>query len=191
MAVDLEQIIIELVVNGGNARSLAMKAITAAQEKNYELAATNIKECNEALNRAHGFQTEMLQAEARQSGQTQVSLIMVHGQDHLMNAITVRDLAIHSGRIEWIGLVVWHSSYRCKLYALSYFICKRRSQPGTGRHRESNAPDRQYRYSTDAGSNWYDWRFRFNDRVCTKPAFGFPFFPNESYVKSIVHSLII
>lgn len=94
MAVDLEQIIIELVVNGGNARSLAMKAITAAQEKNYELAATNIKECNEALNRAHGFQTEMLQAEARQSGQTQVSLIMVHGQDHLMNAITVRDLAI-------------------------------------------------------------------------------------------------
>lgn len=94
MAINIEQIIMELVVNGGNAKSLAMKAITAAQEKKYELAAKNIEECNEALNNAHRFQTEMLHAEAGEGDQIPVSLIMVHGQDHLMNAITIRDLAI-------------------------------------------------------------------------------------------------
>lgn len=91
---NLEQIVMELVVNGGNARSMAMKAITAAQSKNYELAAENIQQCNLALNRAHEFQTGILQDEAGESGQTPISLIMVHGQDHLMNAITIRDLAI-------------------------------------------------------------------------------------------------
>ena len=89
---NLEQIVMELVVNGGNARSMAMKAITAAQNKNYDLAAENIEQCNIALNRAHEFQTGILQAEA--SGEhLDMSLIMVHAQDHLMNAMTVRDLA--------------------------------------------------------------------------------------------------
>lgn len=94
MAVNLEQIIMALVVNGGNARSKAMEAIGAAREKKYELASKNIGECNRILGQAHEFQTEILQAEAGENGQTPISLIMVHGQDHLMNAITVRDLAI-------------------------------------------------------------------------------------------------
>jgi len=89
-----EQIVMELVVNGGNARSMAMEAILAAQHREYEKAAEKIHLCNEALNKAHKVQTEILQAEACGTGFTQVGLIMVHGQDHLMNAITIRDLAI-------------------------------------------------------------------------------------------------
>ena len=40
----------------------------------------------------HEFQTGILKAEA--SGEhLEMSLIMVHAQDHLMNSMTVRDLA--------------------------------------------------------------------------------------------------
>lgn len=43
--------------------------------------------------KAHHYQTELIQAEMR-GEKTELSLIMVHGQDHLMNAMTVRDLAL-------------------------------------------------------------------------------------------------
>jgi PTS system cellobiose-specific IIA component len=88
----MEQIVMELVVNGGNARSKAMSAIKAAKGGDFELAKEKIKEANEALNKAHDFQTKLIQKEA--SGESvEISLLMVHAQDHLMNAMTVRDLA--------------------------------------------------------------------------------------------------
>lgn len=92
--VSLEDIITELVVNGGNAKSKAMQAIRAARMGEFEAAEQRIKEANESLQQAHQFQTELIQAEARGEKRAAVSLIMVHGQDHLMNAMTTRDLAI-------------------------------------------------------------------------------------------------
>lgn len=88
----MEQIVMELVVNGGNARSKAMAAIKAAKGGDFESAKEKIKEANEALNKAHDFQTSLIQKEA--AGESlEISLLMVHAQDHLMNAMTVRDLA--------------------------------------------------------------------------------------------------
>lgn len=92
--VSLEDIITELVVNGGNAKSKAMQAIKAARAGNFETAEQRIKEANESLQHAHQFQTGLIQAEAREENGASISLIMVHGQDHLMNAMTTRDLAI-------------------------------------------------------------------------------------------------
>lgn len=89
---NLEQIIMELVVNGGNARSHALEAISAAREKNFELAKQKMKEAKDSISKAHHFQTDMIQAEAA-GEHTEVSLVLVHGQDHLMNAMTVMDLA--------------------------------------------------------------------------------------------------
>lgn len=84
--------IMGLIVNGGNARSLAMQAIYAAKKYNFEEAAKKLEECNDFLLQAHHGQTELLTKEA--SGErTEVTLLMVHAQDHLMNAITVKDLA--------------------------------------------------------------------------------------------------
>lgn len=94
MDITLEQIVIELVVNGGNAKSKALEAIKAAKEGEFELAEKKIQEANESLVRAHEFQTNIIQAEAAGETKTEVTLLMVHGQDHLMNAMTVRDLAI-------------------------------------------------------------------------------------------------
>ncbi|MGT2667109.1 PTS lactose/cellobiose transporter subunit IIA [Streptococcus rifensis] len=89
---DQTQVIMGLIVNGGNARSLAMKAIYAAKKGDFEEAEAHLAECNDYLVQAHHAQTDLLTKEA--SGEkTEISLLMVHAQDHLMNAITVKDMA--------------------------------------------------------------------------------------------------
>jgi len=46
----------------------------------------------EALSKAHTFQTNLIQNEA--AGEVvKISLLVIHAQDHLMNAMTVLDLA--------------------------------------------------------------------------------------------------
>ena len=88
----MEIIIMELVVNGGAARSQAIEAIRAARDGDFEKADQLLKDCDETLQSAHEIQTELIQKEA--AGQhMEVQLLMVHAQDHLMNAMTVRDLA--------------------------------------------------------------------------------------------------
>lgn len=88
----MEMIIMELVVNGGSARSLAIEAIRAAREGDFEKADSLIKECDVSLAKTHEIQTGLIQREAA-GEHMQVQLLMVHAQDHLMNAMTVRDLA--------------------------------------------------------------------------------------------------
>lgn len=94
MDISLEEIITELVVNGGDAKSKAIQAIRAAKIGDFETADLKIKEANASLLKAHEFQTEIIQAETRGESRDNISLLMVHGQDHLMNAITTKDLAI-------------------------------------------------------------------------------------------------
>lgn len=62
-----------------------------------EQAEALLKESNEAIAKAHEFQTTMLQNSLNmEEGQEEagVSLLIVHGQDHLMDAMVVRDLAV-------------------------------------------------------------------------------------------------
>lgn len=89
---NLEEIIMGLIVNGGNARSKAMEAIQSAKEGNIAEARELIEKANEDLGKAHEAQTELIQTEA---GGTPIdlSILMIHAQDHLMNAMTVKDLA--------------------------------------------------------------------------------------------------
>ena len=86
------EIIMGLIANGGNARSLAMQAIYAAKAGNFEEAQELLKASNESILQAHNMQTQLLTKEAN-GERSEVSLLMVHAQDHLMNAMTVKDLA--------------------------------------------------------------------------------------------------
>jgi len=92
-----EEIVSELVVNGGDARCKAIAAMQAARENRMDDAAKLMEECEEALNRAHNFQTDIIQASFADDGENMdngnVSLLMIHGQDHLMDAMVVRDMA--------------------------------------------------------------------------------------------------
>ena len=88
-----DELVMNLVVEGGNARSLAMEAIQEAKKGNFEEADARLKECEEALNNAHNTQTEMIQSEIR-GDHIPVMLLMVHAQDHLMDAMVVKDMAV-------------------------------------------------------------------------------------------------
>ncbi|KRM55419.1 PTS lactose/cellobiose transporter subunit IIA [Lacticaseibacillus sharpeae] len=88
---DLETIM-GLIVNGGNAKSSAFEAIYAAKEGDFATADAKLKEADDALSAAHNAQTGMLTDEAN-GKHAHVGLLTVHSQDHLMTAITFRDLA--------------------------------------------------------------------------------------------------
>lgn len=81
-----------LIVNGGDARSRAMLAIQCAKSGEIEKARELLAEATEALGKAHDYQTKLIQDEAA-GNSVELSLLMVHAQDHFMNAMTVRDLA--------------------------------------------------------------------------------------------------
>ncbi len=84
--------IMGLIMNAGNAKSDAMEAIQAAKEGNFEEADKKIEDANQSLVLAHHSQTSMLTAEA-QGKKADVTLLMVHSQDHLMTGIAFVDLA--------------------------------------------------------------------------------------------------
>lgn len=86
------QAIMSLVLFGGEGKSSSMEAIQAAKAGNFELADEKLKAAEEALLQAHHAQTEMLTQEAN-GDPVEVSLLMVHGQDHLMTGMMFKDLA--------------------------------------------------------------------------------------------------
>jgi PTS system cellobiose-specific IIA component len=88
----MEEIIFGIIANGGDARTKAMSAINEAKKGNIAKAKELIEEANTFLDKAHDIQTELIQNEAA-GNKTEMSLLMVHSQDHLMNAMTVRDMA--------------------------------------------------------------------------------------------------
>ncbi|MBM7540317.1 PTS lactose/cellobiose transporter subunit IIA [Amphibacillus cookii] len=88
-----QEVVMGIIIHGGNARSAAMRAMAAAKKANFEEAEQLVEEANEELNKAHRIQTDLIQAESR-GETTEISLLMVHAQDHLMNAMTVRDLTL-------------------------------------------------------------------------------------------------
>lgn len=89
---NLEHVIFQIILHGGNGRSAAMEAMLAAKQGDFEGAREKLREADNALNEAHHIQSSLIQGEIR-GEKTEVSLLMIHAQDHLMNAMTVKDLA--------------------------------------------------------------------------------------------------
>ncbi len=81
-----------LVIHGGNAKAKAAEAIEFAKEGNFEKSDASMKEAEVEVMEAHHSQTDLLTNEAQGNNVT-VNLLLVHAQDHLMNAITYIDLA--------------------------------------------------------------------------------------------------
>ena len=88
----LLETIMGLIMYGGDAKSSAMEAIYAAKSGDFDGADEKLNDAEESLSKAQQSQTNLLTKEA--SGDSvELSLLMVHGQDHLMNAVTFNDLA--------------------------------------------------------------------------------------------------
>ncbi|MGE7912822.1 PTS lactose/cellobiose transporter subunit IIA [Lysinibacillus xylanilyticus] len=88
----LMESIMGLIVHSGNTRSECMEAIQLAKKGQIQKAKEKIQLANDALIEAHHSQTALLSQEAR-GEKVEVSMLLIHAQDHLMNAITFRDLA--------------------------------------------------------------------------------------------------
>ncbi|GAA5416496.1 lichenan-specific phosphotransferase enzyme IIA component [Paraliobacillus ryukyuensis] len=88
----VEEISFEIILHGGNARTLSTEAIQEAKSGNFDLAEQKLKEANEEMTKAHRPQTDLIQGEMR-GETTEIRLLLIHAQDHLMNAMTVFDLA--------------------------------------------------------------------------------------------------
>lgn len=84
---DQLQVVMGLIMNAGNAKGEAVAALAAAKDNNFSEAEERMKAANEALVEAHNTQTSLLTAEAS-GNNSEVTLLMVHSQDHLMNAIS-------------------------------------------------------------------------------------------------------
>src|SRR5699024_12624812 len=89
--VNLEAIM-GLIMYGGDAKGKAIEAIEAAKEYDVETAEAKIAEASESLVTAHQSQTRLLTNEA-QGEAREVSLLLIHGQDQVRNAITCSELA--------------------------------------------------------------------------------------------------
>ncbi|ART75303.1 PTS lactose/cellobiose transporter subunit IIA [Sutcliffiella horikoshii] len=81
----------QLILHSGNARSLAMEALLEAKKGEFQKASELMEDADEEFLKAHRYQTELIQEEAR-GDKYDIPILLVHAQDHLMNALTVKDL---------------------------------------------------------------------------------------------------
>ncbi|MCC4085356.1 PTS lactose/cellobiose transporter subunit IIA [Enterococcus faecalis] len=84
----------EIVAYAGDARSKLLEALDAAQDGEFEKAEALVEEANSCIVEAHHAQTGILQKEAA-GGDLAYSVTMMHGQDHLMTTLVLKDLMKH------------------------------------------------------------------------------------------------
>ena len=89
-AEELEEVVMGLIINSGQARSLAYAALKQAKQGDFAAAKAMMDQSRMALNEAHLVQTKLIEGDAGE-GKMKVSLVLVHAQDHLMTSMLARD----------------------------------------------------------------------------------------------------
>ena len=88
---ELEIAIMNIIINAGDCKNHAYMALNNVKEENYEEAEKEMELANDAIAKAHDGQTVFLQKEAN-GERINMSVLFVHAQDHLMTAITEKNL---------------------------------------------------------------------------------------------------
>ena len=84
----------EIVAYAGDARSKLLEALKAAEKGDFDKADALVEEANACIADAHHAQTSLLTKEAA-GEDIAYSITMIHGQDHLMTTILLKDLMHH------------------------------------------------------------------------------------------------
>lgn len=82
----------QMISNVGVAKSLAVEAIYAAKEKNYELAEEKLNESNQYFVEGHKSHSSFIKREA-EGEKLEYSMIFMHAEDQLMSVETITILA--------------------------------------------------------------------------------------------------
>lgn len=93
-----EDIAFQIILHAGNAKSLCMDAVKAASENKFDESDDFFKQAADELEQAHNCQTDIIRQDILDK-EAKVSLLMVHAQDHVMNAITVYDLTLQIAKL--------------------------------------------------------------------------------------------
>ncbi|MDK4255729.1 PTS lactose/cellobiose transporter subunit IIA [Bacillus sp. JHAA] len=88
---ELQMLGFEIVAYAGDARSTLLKVLKEVRTGNFENTEAALKSADENLTLAHNAQTKML-AEEADGKDMELGFIFVHGQDHLMTTLLLRDL---------------------------------------------------------------------------------------------------
>jgi len=88
---ELEMAIMNIIINAGDCKNHAYMALSKVNEGKYEEADKEMELANDALGKAHDGQTMFLHKEASGEKVT-ISVLFVHAQDHLMTAISEKNL---------------------------------------------------------------------------------------------------
>lgn len=89
-----EMIPFMIISKGGDASSSFLQALNLARMGEIKEAKELVKKGEQSLHEAHKIQTDLIVAEA--SGQkNEVGVLMIHAQDHLMNAILLKEITMH------------------------------------------------------------------------------------------------
>ena len=89
---NMEMIAFEIISNVGMGKSLAIEALREAKEGNYEEAEKKLVESQEYLVKGHHAHASLIQKEAA-GEKLEFSLIIMHAEDQLISAETIKDLA--------------------------------------------------------------------------------------------------
>ncbi|WP_028863396.1 PTS N,N'-diacetylchitobiose transporter subunit IIA [Psychromonas aquimarina] len=88
---DLEEQVMGIIINAGQARSLSYEALKKAKQGQFDEAQTLLDESQEAAKAAHAVQTKLIEYDQGE-GKTKMTLVMVHAQDHLMTSMLAKEL---------------------------------------------------------------------------------------------------
>lgn len=90
---DIELIAFEIISNASMAKSLAIEALREARSCNYIIAEDKLEEAKKFL--LQGYNAHAVLTKKESSGEKlEFSFIIMHAQDQLMSAETIRDLAL-------------------------------------------------------------------------------------------------
>lgn len=87
-----EMVVMEIICNAGEARSLCYEALRLSRTKSFDLAEDKLRQAKECLNKAHLIQTQLIE-EDQGEGKVSMTLVMVHAQNHLMTTILAQEMA--------------------------------------------------------------------------------------------------
>lgn len=89
---EVNDIIMDIIVHSGEAKSYAMEAMQRAKLYDIKTARVLIEKSIVKLERAHVLQSTLIQEESSK-GKIELSILLIHAQDQLMNSMLLKDLA--------------------------------------------------------------------------------------------------
>lgn len=90
----MEEIIFTIIASAGEAKSFVYEAIEYGQDGEFKEADKSLEKANEAILRAHGIQSDLITREVN-GEKIDISMLFVHGQDHISAAIELKNLATY------------------------------------------------------------------------------------------------